>query len=65
MPIELHMHNVYAIAFIESMKQFWHQPIKRVEQKTSKQNHVSSEFDAWSFLQNQGSLMVEVGKGLV
>lgn len=62
-PIELYVHNAYSIPFVESMNQFWHQPIKTVEQKTSKLNHESLEFGAWSFLQEQGYFGVGTGDG--
>lgn len=62
-PIKLYVHNAYSIPFVESMKQFWHPPIKTVEQKTSKLNHESLEFGAWSFLQEQGYFGVGTGDG--
>lgn len=59
--IEFRAHYEYAIPFVDSMKHFWHQPIETIEQKTSKLNHVSFEFGAWSFLQVQGYFGVEDG----
>lgn len=60
-PIQLHAHNEYAILFVDSVKQFWHELFETVEQKS--RSYVSLEFGACPFCKIRASLGSGTGDG--